>query len=148
MSVGMFWVVGGPFRGGVVMGRDPDPCSCRLARSMLRENRLLISMPGVLLRVCVWGVVIGGHLEGGKWERVMGSRAVKTKTPSNLNVFLPSGELEVIETPLGFCSSISVRSDPGIKRSTGNLCQKQGYTSTTHLHEMLLSRHFFVILSL
>lgn len=67
-SVGMFWVAGGLFRGGVVMGRDPDPCSCRLARSNLRENRLLISMPGVLsVCVCEGGyAVIRGHLEGGK----------------------------------------------------------------------------------
>ncbi len=50
--------------GGVVMRRDPEPCSCRLARSGLGENRQLTSVPSVLLRLMAGPSVIVGHLEG------------------------------------------------------------------------------------
>lgn len=58
--------VDGVFFGGVVMRRDPEPCSCRLARSGLGENRQLTSVPSVLLRPMAGASVIVGHLEGVK----------------------------------------------------------------------------------
>lgn len=47
------------------MCRDPEPCSCRLARSGLGENQQLTSVPSVLLRLMAGASVIVGHLEGG-----------------------------------------------------------------------------------
>lgn len=54
------------FFGGVVMRRDPEPCSCRLARFGLGENRQLTSVPSVLLWPMAGASVIVGHLEGVK----------------------------------------------------------------------------------
>lgn len=63
---GRVWGAAGMFFGmGVVMRRDPEPCSCRLARSGLGENQQLTSVPSVLLRLMVGASVIVGHLEGG-----------------------------------------------------------------------------------
>lgn len=67
---GVLWRSLGGWRGcflveGVVMHWDPEPCSCRLARSGLGENRQLISMPSVLVRPMAGASVIVGHLEEG-----------------------------------------------------------------------------------
>ncbi|KAK2842810.1 hypothetical protein Q5P01_013010 [Channa striata] len=77
------WGVMGMFLsgGGFVMHIDPDPCSCRLARSSLGEKRQLTSVPSVLLWPIEGASVIVEHLEGGKMR---GGAPTTAATPPNL----------------------------------------------------------------
>lgn len=68
------------FARGGCMQRNPEPCSCRLARSGLRENRQLASVPSVLQRLMAGASVIMGHLVGSLRESVKGGEPTDTKT--------------------------------------------------------------------
>lgn len=72
---------------GGVMRRGTEPCSCRLARSGLRENRQLTSGPGALLRPGGGGSVIVGHLDWRGGNKVRAGRPTTTTAP-------PSSPLE------------------------------------------------------